>query len=120
MKFEIIGLENLTEAVKEFCDFLSDADICEDLIFNSRLALSELIENTFLHSKIKKANVEGCVNENYIECKVYTDYRPPKESVCSSVFSEHGRGLFLVDQVCDERTYTDDGAIQIKIKIQSK
>ena len=41
---------------------------------------------------------------------------PPNTTVCADVFAEHGRGLFLVDKLCEERSFTPDGEMIIVIK----
>ena len=37
---------------------------------------------------------------------------------CAEVYSEHGRGFYLVDSVCAERKLTGDGGILVRIKIK--
>ena len=119
MIFEIENYTSLKDAVEEFCAFLSTENIPEECVFNSKLVAYELLGNSLKHAKAK-AWFWGSVIGETIEIKVLCekDFVPPQKSVCSEVFSEHGRGFFLIDSLCAERLRTDDGGIIVRIKIK--
>ena len=43
---------------------------------------------------------------------------PPDKIVCSKLDSDSGRGLFLVDEYCETRTYSEREGICVVIKIK--
>lgn len=117
MLFEFTDSDNLREEMQRLCAFLVENNASENAVFNSRLAVTELVGNVLKHAKTTATvRVE---NENgRVEIYVYSSmpYTPPASSCCSAVHCEHGRGLFLVDSVCEFRTVTEDGAIKIILK----
>lgn len=122
MIFEIENYQALRRAVEELCAFLSDENVPTDSIFDSKLAVYELLGNVLQHSG-GSAKLHGGIADGYVELKVLAEEKfcpPPKGAMteCADSYSEHGRGLFLVDSVCEERFMTDDGGIFIKIKIK--
>ena len=118
MVFEIVSYESLKRAVDDFCAFLFSKNIPDDQIFDSRLAAFELLGNVLKHSE-GGAKFSATVEEEHIELKILgaNRYCPPEKGTCAEVYSEHGRGLYLVDSVCAERIVTDDGGILVRIKI---
>jgi anti-sigma regulatory factor (Ser/Thr protein kinase) len=118
MVFEIVNYESLKRAVDDFCAFLFSENIPDERIFDSRLAAFELLGNVLKHSE-GGAKFYATVEKEHIELKILgaTRFYPPEKGKCAEVYSEHGRGLYLVDSVCTERTVTDDGGILVRIKI---
>ena len=112
MFMEVKNFEALKEAMKELCDFLAESDVPE---------VSELVSNVLQHSD-GVASLESEIRGEFIELKVRSSVRfcPPEESRCSEVYAESGRGLFIVDNVCTERSFTEDGGIKVLIKISGR
>ena len=121
MIFEIENYQTLKRAVEELCDFLFDNDVPVDKVFDSKLAMYELLGNVLKHSG-GSAKLQGGLSDGFVELKILSEriFCPPEQGTCSDVYSEHGRGLFLVDSVCTERVFHDDGSIVIKIKIHKE
>lgn len=121
MFIEVKNYEALKKAMRELCDFLEACDVPEDNVFDSKLVVSELIGNVLQHSD-GVASLESEIRGEFIELKVHSSARfcPPEESRCSDVYAESGRGLFIVDSVCTERTFTEDGSIKVLIKITGR
>ena len=119
MEFEIKDYTAMQRAITDFCRFLGENGVSSDRVFDSRLALNELLGNALKYAG-GTARLQATLHSEYIEITVLskTAFIPPKKSRCSDVYAEHGRGLFLVDSVCFERSVSPDGGIQIKIKIQ--
>ncbi|MBQ8658897.1 MAG: ATP-binding protein [Clostridia bacterium] len=119
MFFEVKDSDALQSALSELCSFLAENSIPEDCVFDSKLVLYELVGNILRHSG-GVATVHGAISGEFVELKVFSSspFVPPEKSVCSEVYAESGRGLFIVDKVCAERSYTPDGAIKVKIKIR--
>ncbi len=118
MEFEIKDYPTMKRAITDFCRFLDEQGVSKDRVFDSRLALNELVGNVLRHTD-GAARLRGEVKQEHIEMVVLskTAFIPPERSQCSEVYAEHGRGLFLVDSVCFERSVSADGGICIKIKI---
>ena len=119
MKFEVKDYIALQTAVEDFCRFLQAENVPDDCVFDSRLAINELVGNVLRHSG-GIADFFGQVKDGFVEVCVRSEkpFAPPTKSVLPvDLFSEHGRGLFLVDSVSEERTVTDDGSIKVRIRI---
>ena len=119
MFFEVNNQKSLESAMSALCQYLTERGVPSGSIFDSKLVVSELVGNVLRHSK-GVATLQSAVKDGFIELKVRSTvfYRPPETSCCSDVYSESGRGLFIVDNVCAERVFTGDGEIQVRIKIQ--
>lgn len=117
MKFEIKNYLALREAMDKFCAFLLAEKVDEERIFNSKLAVYELIGNVLKHSG-GGATLYGEILNERITLKIVAEkpFFPPNTTVCADVFAEHGRGLFLVDKLCEERSFTPEGEMIIVIK----
>ena len=118
MVFEIENEQSMQAAISEFCRFLATQNVSPESIFNSRLVATELLGNVFRHTNDKKAVFHGLLKDGVIELTVTSAsaYTPPKTSRLPELFSEHGRGLYLVDSVCVERLVTAEGGILVRIK----
>ena len=105
--------------MESLCDFLLRFQIPSESIFDSKLVVSELIVNILKHSE-GMASLHTEVKDGLINLKITSTnpYVLPEKSVCSDVFAEHGRGLFLVDSVCLTRTQTPDGEILVTLAIK--
>ena len=119
MFFEVKDVVALQKAVDSFCEYLKNSDVPEPCVFDSKLVAHELVGNVLRHSN-GFARLHGVIENGFVQMKIFSSvpFEPPKQSRCSDVFEESGRGLFLVDKVCVERTYTPDGAIRVLIKIE--
>ena len=119
MIFEIQNYAALRKAIDELCAFLESERVTAERIFDSRLVMSELLGNVFRHSD-GSARLHGYLRDGFVEIAVYASvpFEPPKTSRCPETNAENGRGLFLVDSVCVERTFTPDGGIVVKIKTE--
>ena len=119
MFIEVENFIALQAAMERLCEFLQNRNVPKDNVFDSKLVVCELIGNVLKHSK-GVATLESEVADGLIRIKISSSsmFIPPEKSVCSDVYAEHGRGLFLVDSVCESRVVTDDGDILVTIKIQ--
>ncbi|MBQ8290950.1 MAG: hypothetical protein IJX88_00365 [Clostridia bacterium] len=118
MLFEVKDKETMQREIERFCRFLAQNQVPDERVFDSRLVVSELVGNVLCHAQ-STARFHGEVKDGFVEVCVHSDklFVPPKTSRCAGVYEEHGRGLFLVDSVCAERTVTDEGAIRVRIRI---
>ena len=116
--FEIETYESLRQSVESLCERLSAHRVAQQKIFDSKLVLYELLGNVLKHSQ-GGAKWSGELVGEYVELRIIaaTPYTPPERGQCAEVESEHGRGWFLIDQLCEERFY-ENGEILIKICIK--
>ena len=119
MFLEVQSCEALQSVMDRVTQFLTERKIPEDRIFDGKLVVCELVSNVFKHGTGGTASVSVSVADGFIQMKIGSNdgYRPPSSSKCADVLSEHGRGLFLIDNVCAERKYMPDGSIVVLIKI---
>lgn len=119
MKFEIKDNQTMQKSIADFCRFLLDFGLSAENIFDCRLVANELVGNVLRHAKAE-ASLQSEIKDGYVVLTVRSSHKfiPPQTSVCSNVYAEHGRGLYLVDSVCTERTTTEDGDILVRIKIR--
>lgn len=121
MYFEIDNFNALERALHEMWRRLEAQQVPEQSLFDSKLVASELLSNVLLHGgerAIFSALLEGdfiriCVQGN-------NGYCPPEKSECADVFSENGRGLFLIDSLCESREYSDREGIRVVLRIIRK
>ena len=118
MIFKISDYEGLQTALGRLCEFLSAHDIPQERIFDCKLVACELLGNVLKHGD-GKAALTGRVEDNFVELKIVTErsFILPEKITCSDLFSEGGRGLFLVSKLCQEILSETDG-IRVRIKIE--
>ncbi len=119
MQFEMHSYDDLKKAVEDFCAFLSELKISAEKIFDSRLALHELLANVLQHAK-GGASLQTEVKDGFIRIRICGEevFCPPQKGECPQVYAERGRGLFLVDCVSEDRTFTKEGEILVRIRIE--
>lgn len=118
MEHFVHDMPSLKIAIDALCAFLDGQGVAQERVFDSRLVASELLGNVLKHAKAT-ANLAYAIEDAHVHITVRSSvaFVPPKTSVCSEVYAEHGRGLFLVDSVSVERTVTQNGGILVKIKV---
>jgi anti-sigma regulatory factor (Ser/Thr protein kinase) len=121
MNFEVRDFQTLRTALDAFCNFLREACVAEDSIFDSRLVLSELANNVLQHSS-GVAIISGEIREKKVEVEVRSSepFVPPEKSVLPDCTAECGRGLFLIDKIGERRYLTPEGGIRVVIKTKYK
>lgn len=118
MFFEIKDYEALDYALEALSNFLAEKNAAPERIFDSKLVACELVGNVLKHAQgIAKLHSE--IKAGLIELKIVSDktFALPKEILCSDVYSEHGRGLFLVKQLCKERIFSEQDGIRVLIDL---
>ncbi len=122
MNFEIENITSLQLALDEFCRFLRRERVVENVVFDCRLAFSELAGNVLRHTG-DVASVTSEVMDGKIKLvvKSNTPFLPPaKSKLPDDIYAESGRGLFLVDSVVENRFVTDEGGICVVISMKKK
>ncbi len=117
MVFEIKDYATLQTGIDALCTFLAQKNLPSDCIFDSKLVAYELLGNVLKHGD-GKAILRCEIIEDFVELKICTNsvFELPKDKTCPDATAEHGRGLFLVDAVCEGRFYTQTDGIRVLIK----
>lgn len=120
MFVKISNLKEMQAEMERLCEFLFREQIPTDSVFDSKLVVSELVGNIIKHSG-GTASLRMEVKDGIITVKILSSnpYFLPEKGVCSDVYAENGRGLFLVDSVCQTRTQTENGEIHVTIAVKA-
>lgn len=120
------GFHTDLRLIKEFIDtsltLLKAYGISEDNLFKIRLILDELISNSYKHgnnkdfSKIIEVSIE--IDDNYCMIRVRDEGKGINFDRKKDVFSEHGRGLHIVDFISD-RMSVDNNIITAFVSLKS-
>ena len=119
MFFEIKDYATLQEGIDKLCVFLAQENVPSDCIFDSKLVAYELLGNVLKHAD-GKATLYCEIKEAFVELKICTGvvFSLPKDKVCPDATAEHGRGLFLVNAVCEGRFYEEEDGIRALIEMK--
>ena len=119
MYFEIDSFNALREALNRLCTGLTEQDVPQDTVYDSKLVASELLSNALRHGG-GKAFFSVVIEEDMISLSVKSSdsFRPPEKSILSSRESEHGRGLYIVDTLVETRRYSEEGGTSVVIRIR--
>lgn len=121
MIFEIDGYNALRFALQKMCRSLKDDNLSEGAVFNCKLVADELLSNALQYGGGSATfSFERRGDLVRIIVKSANDFCPPKESACSPVFEERGRGLFLVDSVSESRLYSKEEGISVTVRISGE
>ncbi len=117
--FKVPDLTALQTALEELTNFLTESGISGERVFDSKLVACELLENVLRHTD-SQTELQGEIKDGHIELKIFSNvpFETPKKIVCSDVFCEHGRGLFLVNELCEGQIASEIDGIRVKLKIQ--
>ena len=118
MHFEVNSKQAVQEAIAALCRFLDGEGLSKERVFDSRLVASELLGNIFKHTD-GVARLKSRVQNGFVEIAVWSSVAStsPTQSTCADVYAEHGRGLFLIDRVCEERSVSGEGEVIVRIRI---
>lgn len=113
MRFEIDNFLALREALSKICGEIAAQGVPDGRVFDCKVVVDELVSNVLQHGG-GRAYLSVCLAE-YIEIRVRGEqaFRPPKQSVCSAVDEERGRGLYLVDALSFRRSYSEEDGIVV-------
>ena len=70
MVFEVENYDTLKSVIEKLCEFLRNEGVSEQRLFDSRLAVTELIGNVLRHSGGKVA-LSGSVKDGFVELRLY-------------------------------------------------
>lgn len=108
---------NLEDIVEQLNQLLKN----EDLMFDLRLILNELVVNGVIHGnkldENKKVELRVVIEDNNIQIKVMDEghgFEYDRDSYDPLDMKSSGRGLFIVDGLSDELSISDEGVSVVK------
>ena len=118
MFFKVKNYATMQTALNELCAFLQENGIPQDVIFDSKLIACELLGNVLKYTD-GESGVHSEIKDGYIGLKILSEryFALPEKIVCSDVLSEHGRGLFLVNELCGGEIVSSEDGITVFVKI---
>ena len=119
MIFQVNDSASLQTCLDKLCEYLAMSNVEQEKIFDCKLVACELLGNVLKHGD-GKGDLNAVLQEEYVVLKVQSNtvFQLPKQIECSGLFSENGRGLFLVNTLCEGQVYTEGNAILAKIRIK--
>lgn len=117
--FKVTNSMTLQAALEELTSFLDEMGIDGERIFDSKLVACELLGNVLRHTD-GETELRGEVKDGNIELKITSDFpfELPGKIVCSEAFCEHGRGLFLVNELCEGQVFSESDGIRVRLRME--
>lgn len=122
ISFKVDDLKFMNAELKTFLDFLKDEEVCDDGVFDSRLVACELITNVLRHDG-ETALFSGALCGDSVEIFVSSEGGDASFSVRTSlpdVFAESGRGLYIINTLCDGKVKVENGGVKAVVTIRKK
>lgn len=115
--FEVDNLINMNAALQNFLDFLKSENVCDDVVFDSRLVSCELITNVIRHCG-ETAQFRGgiCGDEIVIAVSSENSGGVKVRPVLPDVFAEGGRGLYIINTISGGNIRVVGNEIQVNLK----
>lgn len=116
VNFKVDNLKNMGLQIKKFVDFLRLSGADDEDIFASKLVSCELITNVIRHGG-EEAEFEGYLSGEKIIISVTAESFKNVEFRSSppDVFSENGRGLYIIKSICGDIERGERGEIKVAI-----
>ncbi len=121
MLFEITDYQSFKRVMEDFCAFLTKQKISAEQIFDSRLAVHELLANVLQHTS-GGARLRAELVEDFLQISLQAEqtFFPPQLTTLPSTQAERGRGLYLIDRLAERRVVTPEGEWILYIRIRKK
>lgn len=119
MLVKVTDYTTLQAALEELCRELDGQKVDQETIFDCKLVACELLGNVLKHGD-GQAELHGEIQDGAVVLKVLskTIFALPDKITCSATLAENGRGLFLVNTICEEQVFTEANGIVAKIKLK--
>ena len=116
--FQITDYDSLQMALESLCRFLEEWNVEQEKIFDCKLVACELVGNVLKYAK-GNAGLRVKIAEGFAQLKALSEsfFELPEKIVCSDRYAESGRGLFLVNSLCDGEIAAEVDGIVAKIKL---
>lgn len=116
---KVKNLAAAQSALDGLCDFLIGKAISAETVFDSRLVACELLSNVLKHAQ-GESGIQSRIKDGFVEMKVLSThmFEIPKTIVCSDVYCESGRGLYLVNELCEGNIFSEKDGMRVLIRIK--
>lgn len=119
--FEVDNLINMNSALQVFLDFLKSENVAEDDVFDSRLVSCELITNVVRHcGEMAVFKGEICGDNIVIAVSSENSGGVRLKPKLPDVFAESGRGLYIINAICNGDMEIEGNEIKVNIKMTNK
>ena len=117
--FQVKDCASLQTTLDEFCRALAEWRISQEKIFDCKLIACELVGNVLKYANgqagLRVELLEGGVR---IKALSETYFALPENIVCSGLYAESGRGLFLVNSLCEGQIAAEKDGITAVVKLK--
>ena len=116
--FQVKDLNALQAALDGLCQFLAEWKVDKEKAFDCKLVACELVGNVLKYAN-GKAGLRVEVLDGFACLKALSDnfFGLPEKIECSGLYAESGRGLFLVNTLCEGEITAEADGIVAKIKL---
>ena len=116
--FQVKDLNTLQTALDGLCRFLAEWKVDQEKAFDCKLVACELVGNVLKYAN-GKAGLRVEVLDGFACLKALSDnfFGLPEKIECSGLYAESGRGLFLVNTLCEGEITAEPDGIVAKIKL---
>jgi anti-sigma regulatory factor (Ser/Thr protein kinase) len=117
--FEVDNLTNMNVALQDFLNYLTQKNVSEDEIFDCRLVSCELITNVIRHcgeTAYFKGDLRG--HKVFISVSSKNSGDVHLKADLPDVFSESGRGLYIINAICDGNMKVKGNEIKVAITLK--
>jgi anti-sigma regulatory factor (Ser/Thr protein kinase) len=116
--FEVKDYTSLQTALDGLCQFLTKWKVAEEKVFDCKLVACELVGNVLKYTD-GKAGLQVSIADGIVSLKALSEcfFELPENIVCSGLYAESGRGLFLVNSLCEGQISAETDGIVAKIKL---
>lgn len=116
--FQVKDFDSLQTALDGLCQFLAEWNVDQEKAFDCKLVACELVGNVLKYTN-GKAGLRVEILDGFARLKALSDsfFRLPERIECSGLYAENGRGLFLVNTLCEGEITAETDGIVAKIKL---
>ena len=119
MMFQVKDYASLQTALDGLCQFLTEKEVGQEQVFDCKLVACELLGNVLKYTD-GDAGLSVDILDGFVCVKVLSNtfFELPERIVCSELYAENGRGLFLVNTLCEGQIIAEKDGIVAKIKLK--
>lgn len=116
--FQVKDFDSLQTALDGLCQFLAEWNVDQEKAFDCKLVACELVGNVLKYTN-GKAGLRVEILDGFARLKALSDsfFGLPERIECSGLYAENGRGLFLVNTLCEGEITAETDGIVAKIKL---
>ena len=119
MRMNVKNYATLQAAMEQLSRFLIEQSLSQENIFDCKLVACELLGNVLKHGD-GDGELLVDLQDEFVVIKVVSGntFVLPEQITCSDLLAEGGRGLFLVNSLCEGNIQSGQDGIVVKIRIR--